>query len=142
MSCGEIVNFSASAVEGAPLCFYICALRVCVRVCVPQLPVKEHLFSFSPQLPSFSLFSLLTPFSLIPLFFLSFCSSPWAQEPHLFMLPGRRCHLQLLAENFVLKIYTLDKLRKINETRRCPADAQANIKCVCCRNTLRRLFIA
>lgn len=121
---------------------YLCFTCVCVSVCPTTASQRTLVFLFPTAPLSLSLFSVLTPFSLIPLFFLSFCSSPWAQEPHLFMLPGRRCHLQLLAENFVLKIYTLDKLRRINETRRCPADAQANIKCVCCRNTLRRLFIA
>lgn len=76
MSCGEIVNFSASAVEGAPLCFYICALRVCESVCpttasqrtlvflFPTAPLSLSLLSPHPFLPDSSFFFVLLLVSL------------------------------------------------------------------------------
>lgn len=119
MSCGAIINFSTGLAWNnlhytlLYLCAYVCR-NMCL--CVRPITVNQKLFFFLlPQLPHSLSFFPPPPafyFSRSPLFFL--LESLLAQEPHLFMLLGLRCHFQIVAKKSFLKINRVDKLKKIN----------------------------
>lgn len=122
MHCRAIVNFSTSApwanlhqCRFLLLCTRACNACKSVLLCVSYNCQSENLFSccLSSFTASLSLSSHhFISFSLSPLFFLP--KSLLAQEPHLFMLLGLRCHFQRVAKNSFLKINRVDKLKKIN----------------------------
>lgn len=100
----KMVNFSTSAAARFSIFLYLCYMCVC-----PITASQRTLVFLFPT--ALSLSFLPISFTQIPLFPLK---SLVLQEPHLFMLPGSRCHFQLLAKSSFLKINSLDKLKKIN----------------------------
>lgn len=144
MSCRAIVNFS-TGVTWNDLHYLPVLVCMCMYVCVCARPLtvsQKNLFSccLSSFTAPISFSASLTfpsttpsPSSRLLCFFL--LESLLAQEPHLFMLLGLRCHFQLVAKNSVLKINRVDKLEKINETHRCPAGVRADFKCVQVKTT-------